>query len=100
MQQFLNFLLRQRGEGQNGSHFHCSVINQQSTAQTSLVKVSNVYAVFYPFVACCLNQTTRQCELQVTITYRLHQSWHRYGQSEQWLTGQKWKGDDLRVVSN
>lgn len=73
MQQFFNFLLRQRVERQNGSRFHCLMINWQSTAQTSLIKVSNLCAAaFYPLVACvvcCLNQITRRW---VNYRSRLH----------------------------
>lgn len=73
MQQFFNSLLRQRVERQNGSRFHCLMINWQSTAQTSLIKVSNLCAAaLYPLgarVACCLNQITR---LWVNYRLRLH----------------------------
>lgn len=73
MQQFFNSLLRQRVERQNGSRFHCLMINWQSTAQTSLIKVSNwCAAALYPLVArvaCCLNQITR---LWVNYRLRLH----------------------------
>lgn len=57
------------GRGAKRSHFHCLVINWQSTAQTSPITVSNLRAVFYPLVACvicCLNQITRRC-----VNYRL-----------------------------